>query len=39
MFKALYYAANAIQPKRAFMAWKRRRFNIRRHDDTMMNAV
>jgi flavin-dependent dehydrogenase len=39
MFKALYYAANAIQPKRAFMAWKRRRFNIRRHDDAMMNAV
>jgi hypothetical protein len=39
MFKALYYAANAIQHRRAFMAWKRRRFNIRRHDDPMMNAV
>ena len=39
MFKALYYFANVIQPKRAFMAWKRRRFNIRRHDDPVMNSA
>ena len=32
-FKALYYTANVLQPKRAFMAWQRRRFNIRRVDD------
>jgi flavin-dependent dehydrogenase len=29
MFKLLYYIANLIQPKRAFMGWKRRHFNIR----------
>ncbi|MCB4360034.1 NAD(P)/FAD-dependent oxidoreductase [Quatrionicoccus australiensis] len=29
MFKVLYYIANIIQPKRAFMGWKRRNFNIR----------
>lgn len=29
MFKVLYYIANIIQPKRAFMGWKRRTFNIR----------
>jgi flavin-dependent dehydrogenase len=29
MFKVLYYIANLIQPKRAFMGWKRRTFNIR----------
>jgi len=29
MFKLLYYVANIIQPKRAFMGWKRRHFNIR----------
>ena len=39
MFKLLYYIANIIQPKRAFMGWKRRRFNIRRVDDTAMNCV
>jgi flavin-dependent dehydrogenase len=33
IFKALYYASNILQPKRAFMGWKRRRFNIRRVDD------
>lgn len=32
-FKALYYAANLFQPRRAFMAWKQRRFNIRKVDD------
>ena len=37
MFKLLYYIANIIQPKRAFMGWKRRRFNIRRVDDPAMN--
>ena len=39
MFKLLYYVANIIQPKRAFMGWKRRRFNIRRVDDPAMNTV
>jgi flavin-dependent dehydrogenase len=39
MFKLLYYIANMIQPKRAFMGWKRRRFNIRRVDDTAMNSI
>ena len=39
MFKVLYYIANIIQPKRAFMGWKRRRFNIRRVDDTAMNSI
>ena len=29
-FKMLYYIANILQPKRAFMGWKRRKFNIRR---------
>lgn len=29
MFKVLYYIANIIQPKRAYMGWKRRNFNIR----------
>jgi len=39
MFKLIYYIANIIQPKRAFMGWKRRRFNIRRVDDTAMNSI
>ena len=39
MFKLLYYIANIIQPKRAFMGWKRRRFNIRRVDDTAINSI
>jgi flavin-dependent dehydrogenase len=39
MFKLLYYIANIIQPKRAFMGWKQRRFNIRRVDDPAMNGV
>jgi flavin-dependent dehydrogenase len=29
MFKLLYYIANIIQPKRAYMGWKQRHFNIR----------
>ena len=32
-FKALYYLANLFQPRRAFVAWKQRRFNIRKVDD------
>ena len=39
MFKLLYYIANIVQPRRAFMGWKRRRFNIRRVDDPAMNNV
>ncbi|PKO35442.1 MAG: hydroxylase [Betaproteobacteria bacterium HGW-Betaproteobacteria-7] len=39
MFKLLYYIANIVQPRRAFMGWKRRRFNIRRVDDPAMNGV
>ncbi|WP_234083305.1 NAD(P)/FAD-dependent oxidoreductase [Azonexus sp. R2A61] len=39
MFKFLYYFANLIQPKRAFMGWRRRRFNIRRVDDPAMDPV
>jgi len=39
MFKALYYGANLLQPKRAFMGWKRRRFNIRRVEDPAMNTL
>lgn len=36
IFKLLYYFANLAQPKRAFMAWKQRRFNIRNVDDPAM---
>ena len=36
-FKLLYYIANAIQPQRAFLAWKRRRFNIRRVEDAALH--
>lgn len=32
VFKALYYLANAAQPVRAWRAWQRRRFNIRKVD-------
>lgn len=31
-FKLMYCTANILQPKRAFMAWKQRRFNIRKVD-------
>lgn len=37
IFKGLYYFANLIQPRRAFMGWKRRRFNIRRVDDPALS--
>ena len=33
VFKALYYFANFLQPRRAFKAWRMRRFNIRKVDD------
>jgi hypothetical protein len=33
IFKARYYFANVLQPRRAFMAWKERRSNIRKVDD------
>jgi len=39
MFKLLYYIANIIQPRRAFIGWKRRRFNIRRVDDVALNSI
>lgn len=32
LFKATYYGANIIQPRRAFKAWRRRRRNIRTTD-------
>ncbi|NJD23805.1 MAG: NAD(P)/FAD-dependent oxidoreductase [Betaproteobacteria bacterium] len=36
IFKVLYYLSNIVQPKLAFMGWKRRRFNIRKVDDPAM---
>ena len=33
VFKALYYAANLLQPRRAYRAWRQRRRNIRTVDD------
>ena len=36
VFKFLYYAANIMQPKRAFMGWKQRKFNIRKVDDAVV---
>jgi flavin-dependent dehydrogenase len=38
-FKLLYYIANVIQPRRAYMGWKRRRFNIRQVADTALNPA
>lgn len=35
-FKMLYYIANIAQPKKAFMGWKRRKFNIRKVDDAVV---
>ncbi len=35
-FKALYYLANIRHPKRAFMGWKQRQFNIRKVDDAVV---
>jgi len=39
IFKVLYYIASIFQPKRAFLGWKRRRFNIRRADDPALNSA
>ena len=39
MFKTLYYIANVIQPRRAFLGWERRRINIRRVDDPALNSA
>jgi len=39
MFKVLYYLANVFQPRRAFMGWKRRRFNIRWVEDSTMKSA
>jgi flavin-dependent dehydrogenase len=39
MFKTLYYLANIFQPKRAYMGWKRRQFNIAPVDDAAMNSA
>ena len=36
IFKGLYYFANLLQPKRAFMGWKRRKFNIRKVDEAVV---
>ncbi|MFA5682425.1 MAG: NAD(P)/FAD-dependent oxidoreductase [Hydrogenophaga sp.] len=33
IFKCLYYLANITQPRRAYMAWRKRRFNIRKVDN------
>lgn len=39
VFKAIYYAGNVFQPRRAFAAWQRRRINIRPVDDpSLYNA-
>jgi hypothetical protein len=35
-FKALYFTANLLQPRRAFAAWRRRRHNVRPADDTAL---
>ena len=35
-FKALYFAANIMQPRRAFAAWRNRRANIRPVDDAAL---
>ncbi|MFN3493208.1 MAG: NAD(P)/FAD-dependent oxidoreductase [Hydrogenophaga sp.] len=36
-FKLVYYVANLLQPRRAFMAWKKRRFNIQPVDGAMLH--
>jgi flavin-dependent dehydrogenase len=35
-FKAIYYLSNLLQPVRAYKAWQRRRFNIRKVDDASL---
>ena len=39
IFKVLYYVANLMQPRRAFMAWKQRQFNIRKVDDAALSEA
>ena len=39
IFKMLYYVANLMQPRRAFVAWKQRQFNIRKVDDARMSGA
>jgi hypothetical protein len=39
IFKLLYYLANMMQPRRAYLGRKRRRFNIRRVDDPALNSA
>ncbi len=34
--RVLYYLANIMQPRRAYLGWKRRRFNIRKVDDAVV---
>ncbi len=39
VFKTIYYIANIVQPRRAYLAWQRRRVNIRKVDDpSLYNA-
>ncbi len=39
LFKLIYYLANVVQPRRAYLGWKRRRFNIRRVDDPALTPA
>ena len=39
LFKLIYYFANVVQPRRAYLGWKRRRFNIRRVDDPTLTTA
>lgn len=39
IFKLLYYTANVMQPRRAYMAWKQRQFNIRKVDDAALSEA
>ncbi len=39
IFKLLYYSANVMQPRRAYMAWKQRQFNIRKVDDAALSEA
>ncbi|MBW0169193.1 MAG: NAD(P)/FAD-dependent oxidoreductase [Hydrogenophaga sp.] len=38
-FKALYFVANILQPRRAFAAWRKRRDNIRPADEAALARV
>jgi flavin-dependent dehydrogenase len=38
-FKALYFVANILQPRRAFAAWRKRRNNIRPADEAALARV